>query len=209
MEIWLVQNEERLRLPITPFFNPERSMNNQQINLNEVGTVNLAGNKGLMTMTLESFFPNSDYYFLESSDVNLDPYFYVDKIEKMQLSKNPVRVIITETPYNLEMLIDSFSPREEDGTGDVYYTISLSEYPRIETHKAYSEKEKSVITKENIARFAGSAGIATSLLTVGKYDTAWTMAKKLLGDGDKYKELLKKNGLNSASKLKEGMELKI
>lgn len=209
MEIWLVQNEERLRLPITPFFNPERSMNNQQINLNEVGTVNLAGNKGLMTMTLESFFPNSDYYFLESSDVNLDPYFYVDKIEKMQLSKNPVRVIITETPYNLEMLIDSFSPREEDGTGDVYYTISLSEYVRIETHKAYSEKEKSVITKENIARFGGTAAISTALLTVGKYDTAWTMAKKLLGDGDKYKELLKKNGLNSVSKLKEGMELKI
>lgn len=209
MEIWLVQNEERLRLPITPFFNPERSMNNQQINLNEVGTVNLAGNKGLVTMTLESFFPSNEYYFLESSDANLDPYFYVDKIEKMQLSKNPTRVIITETPYNLEMLIDSFSPREEDGTGDVYYTISLSEYVRIETHKAYSEKEKSVITKENIARFAGSAGIATSLLTVGKYDTAWTMAKKLLGDGDKYKELLKKNGLNSISKLKEGMELKI
>lgn len=209
MEIWLVQNEERLRLPVTPFFNPERSMNNQQINLNEVGTVNLAGNKGLMTMTFESFFPAQDYYFIESSDVNLDPYFYVDKIEKMQLSKNPVRVIITDTPYNLEMLIDSFSTPEQDGTGDVHYTLSLSEYIRIESHKVYSEKEKSVITKENIARFAGGAGIATSLLTVGKYDTAWTMAKKLLGDGDKYKELLKKNGISSASKLKKGMELKI
>ena len=191
MEIWLVQNGDRLMLPVTPVFMPERSMNNEQINLNEVGTVNLAGNKGLMTVTLESFFPAQDYYFNENK-ANLNPYYYVEKIEKWQLSKKPVRLIITDTPYNFEVLIDKFSAGEPDGTGDVHYTIETSEYIRLETHK--NVENTKVVSFDDVKKIVGTVAETTALLTVGKYDTPWTMAKKILGNGERFKELIQKNG---------------
>ena len=58
MEVWLTHQGERLRLPITPFYNIEEPQNNNTETLNEVGTVNLKGKKGLRSLTIESFFPS-------------------------------------------------------------------------------------------------------------------------------------------------------
>lgn len=55
MEVWLTHQGERLRLPITPFYNIEELQNNNTETLNEVGTVNLKGKKGLRSLTIESF----------------------------------------------------------------------------------------------------------------------------------------------------------
>ena len=40
MEVWLTHQGERLRLPITPFYNIEEPQNNNTETLNEVGTIN-------------------------------------------------------------------------------------------------------------------------------------------------------------------------
>lgn len=208
METWITQGGERIMLPITPFFEPKFSMNNEVINLNEIGSASLAGNEGLYELSINSFFPAQQYHFLDDVNVDTNPYFYIDRLESFMRSREPVRLLITETPFNKEMLINNFTWGESDGTRDVYYTIDLVEYKRIEQHKVFDEKTKQVVTVKKTQRFTSAAAVPLALATIGKYDTAWTMAKKLVGDGDKWQELLKKNKISLPSKLKEGMVLK-
>ena len=193
MEIWLVK-DERIRFPITPFFEIQASNNNSTENLNEIGTVNLAGKPGLRTCSITSFFPSKEGPYLESSDTNLNPYYYSEKIYKWSRETEPIRFIITETPYNFEVLIDNFNAGETDGTGDVYYTLDLSEYVRLEATE-YQELTKELPKLNNMARYAGQSAIPLALLTVGKYDTAWTMAQKIYGNGELGSKLMNKLGI--------------
>ena len=190
MEVWLTKNGDRLRLPITPFFEIEYGNNNTRENLNEVGTINISGNKGLRQTEITSFFPSKKYTFLESSDTNLDPYYYVNKLEQWAMDNNPIRLIITETPHNFEVLIDNFKTGEIDGTGDVDYTLTLSEYRRVVAQEVQDQKK---ILNGQLPRAVALGIPALTMLKVGRYDTAWTMAKKIFGDGEKFKDILKKN----------------
>lgn len=195
MEIWLVKGE-RLRLPITPYFEINYSNNNSTQNLNEVGTVNLAGKPGLRTCNITSFFPSNEGAYIESGDTNFNPYYYSQKIEKWARETEPIRFIITETPYNFEVLINSFNTGETDGTGDVYYTLDVSEYVRVGATE-YVPPQNSIPKLKNIPRYAAMAQIPVALLTVGKYDTAWTMAKKIYGNGEVGKLMLDTLGIKS------------
>lgn len=202
MEIWLVK-KERLRLPITPFFDIQGGNNNSTENLNEVGTVNLAGKPGLRTLSISSFFPSKEASYLESSDVILNPYYYYDKIYAWSRETEPIRLIITGTPYNFEVLIDNFTGGETDGTGDVYYTLDLSEYIRLEATK-YVPPKKSLPPLNKVPKFADLPQIPQNLITVGKSDTPWTMAQKIYGNGELGKAMMTQLGLK---KLKPGQVL--
>ncbi len=46
-----------------------------------------------------------------------------------------LRYIITETDVNMEVIIESFKHGKQDGTNDVYFTLSLKEYKRIQIPK--------------------------------------------------------------------------
>lgn len=202
MEIWLVKNE-RIRLPITPYFEIQGSNNNSTEDLNEMGTVNLAGKPGLRTLSISSFFPSKEGPYLESSDVVLDPYYYYNKIYAWSRETEPIRLIITETPYNFEVLIDNFNGGETDGTGDVYYTLDLSEYIRLEATK-YVPPEKELPPISRVSRHAARIDPMPQVFTVGKSDTPWTMAKKIYGNGELGKAMMAKLGLK---KLRPGQVL--
>ena len=64
-----------------------------------------------------------------------DPLTLVEQIEKWRNSENPCRVVIGRV-LNMECTIESFYVGEQDGTGDIYFTLSLKEYKRIKTKKA-------------------------------------------------------------------------
>lgn len=174
MEIWLTKDGDRILLPITPLFKIESANSNSVENLNEIGEVNIAGRQGLRSTTLESYFPRDK-----------EPYSYVEKLSRWQKENEPIRLIITETPHNFECLIESFSSSEDDGSSDVYFSISLKEYRRFEMNKA------PIVSAGETKRFNKNQDIPKALLTVGKYDTPWTMAKKIYGDGEKFKKILK------------------
>lgn len=193
MEIWLTYEGERLRLPITPTYTIEEPQNNSTEILNEVGTINIKGKKGLRSVTIESFFPSKDYDILESSDVVLDPFYYDEKIRSWANSEKPIRFIITETPHNFEVIVDSYSTGEQDGTGDVYFSLSLSEYVRVQATDYQPPVYNRPIKINDVKRFVGMTAIPMALAIAGKYDTAWSMAKKLTGNGLNAKQLLKQN----------------
>ncbi len=85
------------------------------------------GNPKLKKLKVSCFFPASfhNYAFIVGDD--REPEECIDLITKWKEAKTPVRVIITESPVNLMMGIESFDYREKDGSRDIYYEINFTE----------------------------------------------------------------------------------
>lgn len=128
-------NEEQLRLPVTPSsFEVTQRHNNTVVNITSLGELNLIGKKGLSSITLTSFFPSKEYYFCKYQGFQ-KPYECVAMLQKWKATNKPIRLIITDTPVNLAVSIESLSFSEQDGTGDVYFTLELKEYVFIKREK--------------------------------------------------------------------------
>lgn len=54
---------------------------------------------------------------------------YVEMIEGWRERKVPMRIVITNTPINMAFVITNFEYGVQDGSGDVYYSLSISEFP--------------------------------------------------------------------------------
>lgn len=198
MEMWLKGEKEEIRFPITPFFEIEKPWNNHEENLNMLGTVNIFGNAGLRTTEISSFFPHKDneYTFLTFDD-DIDPYDYVEKIEKMQESGKPIRFIVTETPHNFLVLIENFvcGESEEGGFGDVNFSLSLKEYIKV-TAEEYEEEptgESSLGDNLEGVEPPEEDDDGGKKYTIKKGDTLWDICKTFYGDPFKWTELYEKN----------------
>lgn len=205
MEVWLSweNNKEKFQLPVLPPNLEVKVSNiNKRVNINEIGEINLIGKSGLKEMTIESFFPANEYNFLAVSDA-MKPYKYVETINKWRTSGKPIRAIFTDTPINLPMAIENFSYKEQDGTGDVYFTLELVEYKFLNvkketTNKGYVQKNKRPAAKP-----------IPKTYTVKKGDTLWAIAKRATGNGMNYKTIAKKNHIKNPNLIYPGQKLVI
>lgn len=204
IKIHLVQGKTTLILPVTPeSYTISSSQNHQTVNIVSLGDLNLMGNKGLKELSFSSFFPFSNVHGGYKAQTAFKPPFTLCKtIQGWKDSKKIVRAVITGTNINTEFLINDFSYEQKDGSGDVYYTLSLSEYVRpkvtLKTGQVVS-LAKNRSTKTNKAE----------LYTVKKGDTLKKIAKAKLGSSSKFKELAKLNGINPPYTLKVGQVIKL
>lgn len=130
MEIYLNTNDQVFRLPVLPSeYSRETKVNLDTQAVKGLGDVALYTSNGLTAVAIECFFPNQEYSFVEYKPVPtpLDCVGYLNNCKNKGI---PVRVIITGV-FNQLMLVESFSYGEKDGTGDIYYTLSLVEYREI------------------------------------------------------------------------------
>ena len=127
MELWL-KGSKKVRIPVLPSeYVVQSAQDNTSVNIIGLGEVTLKGKRKLRTISFSSFFPKRyDRSFCEFSGIK-SPRTYVDLIEKMKQS-GTVKLIITGAPLSFRCTIESFEWGENDGTGDISYTISLKEY---------------------------------------------------------------------------------
>lgn len=187
MEVWLSwqNNKERLRLPVLPYFEVRVGNMNTRVNINELGNINLIGKSDLKEMTLETFFPAQEYYFCEYTGFP-KPYECVEIIEGWRKSGKPIRLIITDTPINLALAIEKFSYGENDGSGDVYFTLGLAEYVFTNvktTSKSYGYTQNNIRPAKEIP----------STYVKKKNDNPITVAKKTTGNSANAKEIMDRN----------------
>ncbi|WLR52468.1 hypothetical protein LC040_06080 [Bacillus tianshenii] len=119
--------EQVIKLPVIPSsFKIPSPVNNETYSTINQGEIKLIGLRGLKSITIDSFFPVKDYPFLR--DRTYKGWEYVEIIESWIDRRIPVRLVITDTPINLAMSIDNFESGIQDGSGDVYYSLVLSEF---------------------------------------------------------------------------------
>ena len=193
IEIYLKQNDDNvLRFPVTPSevaLNGNSEISTQKIN--GLGEVSLFSGKKLKTANINSFFPNKVYSFCNYSDFEA-PYEYVNRIENWMNNGDKLRYIVTGMNINIPVVISSFEYSEKDGTGDVYFSLSLIESVTLKTSNVIGNTTSS--TAPNMNDRVGNADASTNTThTVVEGDTLWGIAQKHYGNGSSYPLIQQKN----------------
>lgn len=133
-------------IPVMPFGSQVISSNNNQTINTLMGNVRIVENKPLREFQWGSIFPvNKNYPFIIKNSL-ANGFLYVAFIELMKKYKLPIRIIMTtdeKIPFvNTLASIDDFS-YTTDLTGDIHYSIKLTEFP--ETFFEFIERTKEVV----------------------------------------------------------------
>ena len=98
------------------------------------GEFKLIGSKGLVMISIDSFFPNKEYPFIKKGSLS-DGWQYVSFFERWMDLEAPIRIIITTKAgvevKNLAVAIEYFN-YSIDKIGDIQYSLELSEYKFME-----------------------------------------------------------------------------
>lgn len=191
MEFWLKKsNSDKIMLPVNPeSFAFTEKHNNTSVNVNSIGEVNLLGKRDLKTGTISSHFPKRDRNYANNSGRQA-PYTYINKLLSWKSSGKPVQLIITGTKINFQVTIETLKYGEQDGTGDVYYDLTLKEYRAVEIKKT---KLKKKTTKKKSKPKRPAAKKKTKTYTVKSGDCLWNIAKRFYGNGAQYTKIYNAN----------------
>lgn len=200
MEFWLKQTEsDKFRLPVNPeSFSFSEKADNTSVNVNKLGEVNLLGYRKLKEGTMSSFFPNKNYNFSNNSGRH-SPYWYVTKILGWKEKRKTVRVIIGSN-INVLCTIEAFQYGEQDGTGDVYFTLQLKEYRAVSVKQLTDAEKKKLTTpkkkppkKQQPTKRPANKPPSPRTYTVKRGDCLWNIAKKFYGNGAQYIKIYNAN----------------
>ena len=202
MEIYLGTDDDKIRFPIVPSsIGVNRSNNIDTQSVLKLGEVPIFNGTSLKTIELTSFFPNQEYSFCDYTGF-MKPYEFSEKIQKWMYEGKPLRIIVTDSSTNMQCLIQQFDTVEQDGTRDLYYTLSLLEYRPIEVPN---------LNNSNVGNGSSSNSSSNSQNTnrpnktdtnpnnkqkihkVVKGDSLWDIAQKHYGNGSLYPKIKEAN----------------
>lgn len=195
------EGDKEFLLPVTPpSFSIEHGIKIETVNIHTLGDVNIAGYGTLAVLKIDCLFPAHVSSFAFAYQ---DPYVYVNNFLKWCDDHTVLRFIISDTPVNIPVLVESINYSEQDGTNDVYASISLREYREISAVKV--EKAGS----GNKARTTAIAVAKAASYTIQKGDTLSSICRKFYGDASLYTKLAEANGIKNPNLIITGHTLKI
>ncbi len=201
--------------PVAPSkMSTKHNNKNRVINLVNEGEVNILKESGLKEFSFEMLIPAQEYSFSRYvGGVFLPIQYFLTVLYTLKKRKKPFNfVVIREGSVGtiafdncLKVSLENYEIKEDAGNGkDVMVSITLKEFKDLYKNKVVKIDDKNVITK---IRDSSTREIPTTI-KVKDGDSLYSLAKKYLGDGEKYRELITKNNLNSIS-LKVGEVLKL
>ena len=193
MEIWL-RGRKKLRIPVLPSeYTVQSSQSNQSVDINALGEVDLGGKRALQSISFSSFFPKRyDPEYCSYRNIK-SPSSCVKLVEKIKRA-GTLRLLITGTPIRLRCRIESFEWSENDGTGDISYTLTFKE------HRGVSVGTSTVVTMSSLETGGDAVAVEDKTLeesprtepetasgttyTVKAGDSLSTIARQLTGSAD-------------------------
>ena len=189
LEIYL-KGDDTIRFPVTPSeVVCETSASIVNENVNDLGPVSLFGGTELKTIPISSFFPSKEYQFCTYYGFP-QPYECVKMIEEWRAAGKQIRLIITSTPINMPVLIESFEWGERAGTRDVEFTLNLREYKPITIKTTPPTTTKPEPTPRPVDTPTTNK---QKTHKVKKGESLWAITQKYTGKGSRYPELKKAN----------------
>lgn len=217
MEFWLIQDSERLRLPIPPpNYKIKTANNNSSFLVEGLGEVSFIGKTKLAEITpITTFFPKQAYDFCQYPNFP-QPWDCVNMIEKWRLSGKAIRYIITNTFINILCSIESFEFGEDNGTGDISFTLELKEYRMI---NANTRIVNTLANGYQNTTFLGADITAATRRPIDKTipteyvvktgENLFTIAKKLTGDSANYLTIANNNLIKDPLNIPVGTVIKL
>lgn len=197
MEIYLGTDDDKIRFPVVPpSIGVNRSNNIDTESVIKLGEVPIFNGTSLKTIEFTSFFPNQEYSFCDYTGF-MKPYEFSEKIQKWMYEGKPLRVIVTDSPTNMQCLIQQFDTVEQDGTRDLYFTLNLLEYRPIEVPSlSGSNTNSNSNNTQNTSRPSETNTNSNNQQKTHKVvrgDTLYDIAKKYYGKGSLYPKIKEAN----------------
>lgn len=195
VEFWLKDaNNVYLQLPVNPAsVSISSPFGINTVKIASLGEVPIIGERGLKSLSFNSFFPR-DYNasYCEYSGF-MSPKEWVAQIEKWRDTRKNVRIIITGTDVSIPVFISGFDiePERAGAPGDIYYSITLSEYKPVQAIKVVSTSATS-LKSASTSRPATNA-TKSKTHTVVKGDSLSKIAKKYYGSISKWQTIYNAN----------------
>lgn len=180
---------QELRLPVTPpSFTIDGGVKIQTVEIHGAGDIIFGTNGTLATMEICSFFPAKDYFF--SYNTGEDPYNYVNWFLIRSYNKTECRFMVSGTPVNIPVLIENIRYSEQDGTGDVYYSltvrqtreinISFDEFPAAAGDTSAARADEELQNQTEAERYTVKSGDCLSVICRRKYGNSnlWPKLQK-------------------------------
>jgi hypothetical protein len=193
MEIYLGTDDDKIRFPVVPStIGVNRSNNIDTQSVLKLGEVPIFNGTSLKTIELTSFFPNQEYSFCDYTGF-MKPYEFSDKIQKWLYEGKPLRIIVTDSPTNMQCLIQQFDTVEQDGTRDLYFTLNLIEYRPIEIPVIKIDTNTSNASNNTTRPTEQANNTTQKVHKVVKGDSLWAIAQKYYGKGSLYPKIKEAN----------------
>lgn len=213
---------EAFQFPILPeSIEVSGASDNKTYTISKLGEINVINDMKLKEVSFEGIFPARWFPACSVKEKELfPPKHYIDLIEKWRGEKKPMRLVMTGSTMNINMLVsvEDFSWSEEAGAvGDINFDISFLEYRSYAAKKAKVEEKatvsgsKKVVMNKNKSAPRPDNRVKPKTYKLAAGDNLWKVAKKFLGDGSKYKEIQKLNGIKDSElkKLPVGKVIKL
>ena len=161
----------------------------------DLGEVQVPSGENLRTFKWQSIFPGENHvlpYQVISSP--LTPKQYQSKLSEWKADGTPLQLLITGTPINHNVYLKDYYVDYEGAFGDYTYTVEFVERREL--------KVISSTIKTNTATSTERIADTASTYTVVNGDCLWSIARKLLGDGTRWKEIynLNKDAIEATAK---------
>ncbi|OMG45305.1 peptidoglycan-binding protein LysM [Paenibacillus macerans] len=181
--------------------------NNKTYEISVLGEINVIKSQKLTEISFESMFPAFWFPACNVEQYELfPPSHYIDLITKWRAEKQPMRLVLTGSTMNINMLVsvESFSWSEAGGApGDISYQVAFKEYrsyaaKKVKVEKGSVTKSTPKLLSKPKAPARPDTRVKPKTYTLVAGDNLWKVAKKILGDGSKYKEIQKLNGIKDS-----------
>lgn len=202
-------------LPITPSNITTKIKNqNQTISLIDGSEINILESAGLTEIDFTFVIPQITKYPFARYQNNefKDVFYYTKKLEDLKVNKQPFQFkVIRRSPTggnlydtNMTVSIEEYGIVDDVDNGfDVSVNVKLKQYIPYKTKKlVLASTNTNTNTNSNTVAVNTAPPRTTTKTIPDTYvvkagDTLWAIAKKYLGNGQKYKEIAKLNNITN------------
>ena len=193
-EFWFRQGATDFQIPLNPEnINVSNSLGTRTFEVQGLGDVTIIKSPELLSFSFSSELPLYFYPGVNYRDLlpPLDTFMLINGLK----NNGPVQFIVTNTPVNLPVTIQSFNVQELGGdVGTLPYDITLVEYRSSEI-RSVQVQGNNVILPDGGVRADNRPQVST--YTVVPNDNLWKIAKAVLGDGARATEIADLNNLSA------------
>ena len=210
---------DKYRLPIPPEkIKTKINNSNKTIDLINGGELNFLKMPGLTDYEFTFIIPQSNYPFADNSMKAQD---WLSALEILKTSKPYFSFKIIRTKPNGEPLFNTGDDEdwlvsledysfEENAKNlyDIEVSVKLKQYKAYSIGKIVLSKDSEGNVSAEVIKERPSDRELPKNYTIKSGDTLWTICKKKLGDGAKWKEIAKLNGIDNPYNIQPGQVIR-
>ncbi len=174
----------------------------KSIELLNIGTVMLPGHRNPVKITIQTFLPAPGSPFYRG----VSPDSMVSMVEKAKNGQKSIRIIISGTNVNHKFIVNSAAATYTEGQNDVQVAWSFTE-----------DRFSGIAAVASMANRYTATGLSQrpdtqetpKSVAVKSGDTLWGFAVQYYGDGTRWQDIARQNGITDPKKLSVGKVLEI